>query len=1451
MLNKIIAFSIKNKLIIGILTIALAIFGCYQFTKLPIDAVPDITNNQVQVITVSPSLGAPDIERLITFPIEQANSNIPGLKEIRSFSRFGLSLITIVFNDDVDIYWARQQVTERLKIAEEEIPKGLGTPTLAPVTTGLGEIYQYVLRPEKGYESKYTAIELRTIQDWIVRRQLLGVKGVADVSSFGGRLKQYEIAINPSTLNAHNITVEDVFSALEKNNENAGGGYIEKSSTVLFIRTEGLIQKIDDIKSIVVKSLPNGTPLLLKDIAEVRIGQATRYGAITYNDEGEVAGAVVMMLKGENSSNVIKDVKARIEQIKLTLPKGVILEPFLDRTKMVDSAIGTVTKNLLEGALIVIFILVLFLGNVRAGFLVASVIPLSMLFAIIMMNIFGVSGNLMSLGALDFGLIVDGAVIIVEAVMHSLLHNRKFAGLNRISQDEMDDAVKGSAGKMMNSAVFGQIIILIVYLPIFTLEGIEGKMFMPMAQTVAFALLGAFILSLTYIPMMSAVFLSKTISQDKNWSDRMMDYLIAKQQRLLGRILKFPKTTLATSFALLIISLFVFSNLGGEFIPELPEGDFAVETRVLTGSNIRTSSEACMQSAHVLMEKFPEIEKVVGKTGSGEIPTDPMPMEASDMMIILKDKSQWTSADTWEELSQKMSEALNVIPGVQYSFQYPVAMRFNELMTGAKQDVVCKIFGENLDTLSKYSRLLGETVSKIEGAENLYVEPIDGLPQLIVSYNRSAIAAYGLNIGDVNRVVNISFAGQSCGQVYEDEKRFDLVVRLANEQRQNVEDVRNLLIPTPSGSQVPLYQLADVSIKQSVNQIQRDDAKRRIIVGFNVNSRDVKSVVNDLQQAASKINLPTGYYISYGGAFENLQAAQDRLKLAVPISLLLIFVFLYFAFNSIKHGLIIYSAIPLSAIGGILFLALRGMPFSISAGVGFIALFGVAVLNGIVLIAEFNRLKNDYPDDLLQVVMQGTKHRLRPVLMTAFVASLGFLPMALSHGAGAEVQRPLATVVIGGLLIATLLTLFVIPILYMLFENNQSKNKSNKIVVTIILAMLLSSLNYQDCYSQTTISLQGAIDSAMLNNSVLKTAGLNAVYQKKLIGTSYDIDNTSLNFQTGQYNSSYTDNAFSISQSFKFPTVYAKQKLVQKGIYEESKADVALKEAQIKKEISNVYYQLIYLQQQYELLKEADSLFSNATEKAKLRFETGETDILHYKDAELQRGQINLQLQELVVEQNTILNKFNLLINCNQTYTPDYKAGNNTINFAEIKTATDNHPQLSVYRNQLQTAQRKIQLEKNNLIPQLHFGYNTTTIRGTGADNLFYSRSTRFNSMQFGLGVPLFFQNQQSKIRAAKIQQLQYQEQFDFEKTTLNAQLNWCSDKYKFIYAKVGYFEKNALADNGQLISNANKKFAAGEINYIEWAMLIHHSIEIRSNYTDACYELNRCINELNYLTSK
>ena len=1038
MLNAIIEFSIRNKLIIALGTIALIVFGAYETTKLPIDAVPDITNNQVQIITVAPSFGATDIERLVTFPIEQASSNIPGTLEIRSFSRFGLSLVTIVFDDETDIYWARQQVSERLQKVKDIIPKGIGMPEMGPITTGLGEIYQYVVRPKKGFESRYDATELRTIQDWYVRRQLLGVQGVAEVSSFGGKVKQFEIAINPSQLHAMHLGIDDVFTALENNNQNTGGAYIEKGPTLLFIRSEGLIGSVNDIENVVIKSTNEGIPILLRDVATVSIGHAIRYGAMCYNDEGEVAGAVVMMIKGGNSSEVIKNIKKEIEKIQHTLPEGVIIEPFLDRTKMVNNAISTVSTNLMEGALIVIFILVLFLGNIRAGFLVASMIPLSMLFAIIMMNLFGVSGNLMSLGALDFGLIVDGAVIIVEAVMHQLSHGKKFRGL-RITQKEMDEQVGSSAKKMMNSAVFGQIIILIVYLPILSLQGIEGKMFKPMAQTVAFALLGAFLLSLTYIPMMSSLLINKQIPDAPSKSDIILAKIEKIYQRYLARLLRIPRRIVTLVIAMFILSLITLFTMGGEFIPALEEGDFAVETRLLTGSNLSSSIEYTQKAAGIIKDQFPEVEKVVTKIGSGEIPNDPMPIEAADLMIIMKDKKEWTSASTFPEMAEKMSNAMKQVPGITIGFQYPVQMRFNELMTGARQDVVCKIFGDNLDTLAHYAKVLGTIISNIEGATDLFIEPINGMPQIIIKYNRDIIAQYGLTIAQVNMVINSAFAGYTAGNVYEGEKRFDLVIRMHKPERKSIDDIINLLIPLGNGNQIPLHQLASIESVNGPNQIQRENTKRRIVIGFNIRGRDVQSIVEELQKKVDgTIGFAPGYSITYGGAFENLNDAKARLAIAVPIALILIFILLYFAFSSVKLSMLIYSAIPLSAIGGVFFLSMRGMPFSISAGVGFIALFGVAVLNGIVLVAEFVRLQESGMKNLIRIVLMGTKIRLRPVLMTACVASLGFLPMALSNGSGAEVQRPLATVVIGGLFSATLLTLFVLPILFILFESKNS-----------------------------------------------------------------------------------------------------------------------------------------------------------------------------------------------------------------------------------------------------------------------------------------------------------------------------------------------------------------------------------------------------------------------------
>lgn len=1447
MLNKIIEFSIKNKLIIGLFVLALIGYGIYEVRKLPIDAVPDITNNQVQVITVAPALGAPDVERLITFPIEQVNNNIPGLIELRSFSRFGLSVVTIVFEDDIDIYWARQQVSERLQQAQEQIPKGVGTPVLAPVTTGLGEIYQYTIRPKKGYEDQYNVMELRTIQDWIVRRQLLDVKGVAEVSSFGGYLKQYEVAVIPEKLMAYNITIGDVFTALETNNQNTGGSYIEKGPTILFIRSEGLVGGMEDIRNIVVKNLPNGMPLLIRDVGEVRLGSAPRYGAMTYNGEQEVSGAVVMMLKGENSNEVIKNIKERITQIEKTLPEGVMIDAFLDRTKMVNNSISTVTTNLLEGALIVVFVLVLFLGNFRAGLLVASVIPLSMLFAIILMNTFGVSGNLMSLGALDFGLIVDGAVIIVEAVLHKLSHSKVFKNVNKLTQSEMDEEVKTSASGMMNAAVFGQIIILIVYLPIFTLRGIEGKMFMPMAQTVVFALLGAFLLSLTYIPMMSSLVLSKKISHKTTFSDRMMNHLERFYQKYLTKILRRQKMVLATVLGLFAVAVFIFTRLGGEFIPALPEGDFAVDTRVLPGSNLNTSVEAVSKASEIILEKFPEVEKVVGKTGSSEVPTDPMAVDASDMMIILKPRKEWTSAKTYTELEAKMSAALEALPGVSFGFQYPVNMRFNELMSGARQDVVVKIFGEDLDTLATYATQLGRLSNSVEGSEAVYVESVTGMPQIVIEYNRSAIAQYGLNISDINRVVNAAFAGESSGMVYEGERRFDLVVRLAGEKRKNLEDVRQLLITTPQGAQIPLNTVANVDIVEGPNQIQRDNSQRRIIVGFNVRGRDIQSTVSELQKKVEEqIKLPPGYYITYGGTFENLEAAKDRLYVAVPLALALIFLLLYFAFGSVKQGLLIYSTIPLSAIGGIFALAIRDISFSVSAGIGFIALFGVAVLNGIVLMAEFNRLKKQGYTNLKRIVMMGTKTRLRPVLMTASVASLGFLPMALSTGEGAEVQRPLATVVIGGLLIATFLTLFVLPILYMLTHRKIAVNKK-----LVAMFVVFSVFSFQEMNAQTPITLQQAIDTALANNLSVKTERLRNEYHQKLIKSGTAIPVTDVFGEYGQINGIYNDTRFGISQTINFPTVYKRQKELLTEEWKSSLLNTDVQEAQLKKQVSQVFYTLVYLHHKRELLQKTDTLFAEFLNKATLRFKAGESNVLEKTTAENQRGQMALQLLQLEKDWEIVQLQIQLLLNTEKDFVPMEDADLGIPFLENDSSLLTSHPEIQFLKQQQQIANAVTKSEQSKLLPDLSFGYNLMGMRGMGPDDKLYNSTPQFHSIQIGLGIPVFTGSQKAKINAAKINENIAANEYEWKLKNFENAYHSAFMEYQKFEEMVRYFESTALKNAATITETAEKQFLNGDINYLEWVLLINQAIGIQSDYIEAVKNLNNALAELNFYNNQ
>ncbi len=1037
MFQKLIKFSVENKLTICLLTVALVVWGGWSLSQLPFDSTPDITNNQVQVIAQAPSLGAQEVEQFITTPVEMALANIPRVEERRSISRSGLSVITLVFDDDADIYWARQQVSQQLKEAEEVLPNDKGSVELAPVSTGLGEIYHYTIRAKKGYEDKFSLTDLRTMQDWIVRKQLSGTEGVAEVSGWGGFVKQYEVAVDADRLNASGLTVADIYDALEAGNENTGGSYIEKNSNQYFIRGIGLATSLEDIEKIPVKTVSDA-PILVRDVAEVRFGSATRYGAVTRNGEGEVVAGITLMLKGENFQQVIKNVKERMAQIQKSLPEGVVIEPFIDRTQLVDRVTGTITRNLIEGGLIVVFILVLFLGNYRAGLVVASVIPLSMLFAFGMMKLFGVGGNLMSLGAIDFGLIVDGAVIIVEAVCHHIAIGRdKYQGA-RLTQKQMDDEVLLSASKIRKSAAFGEIIIMTVYLPLLTLVGIEGKMFRPMALTIFFAILGAFILSLTYVPMASAMFLSKASTHKPNLSDRLIEKLRSWYLPVITKSLDWSKTLIASMVVLFLISLFVFSRLGGEFIPSLEEGDFAAEVSMAQGTSLSQMVTTTTQAEKILKSQFPEVKQAVTRIGSAEIPTDPMPVERADLLISLIPKAEWTSAKTTEELMEKMEAALSVIPGMEVEMTQPIQMRNNELITGIRQDVAIKIYGNDLDVLEASANKVASLIKRVDGITEPFVEQVQGLPQIQVKYDRDRLARYGISISTANRVLEAAFAGRRTGYVFEEDRRFDMVVRIDDALRNDVASLEELYLPLPDGGTVPLRQVADISFEDAPAQVTHEDGERRIYVGFNVRGRDVQSTVEEIQQILDKgLKLPAGYYYNYGGQFQNLRQATDRLLVAVPLALLVIICLLYATLKNLRETLFVFSAIPLSAIGGVWTLWLRDMPFSISVGVGFIALFGVAVLNGIVLIGQFNTLEKEGVADVRKRVVEGCMLRLRPVVMTALVASLGFLPMALSTGDGAEVQRPLATVVIGGLLTATILTLVVLPSIYKTFTKHQ------------------------------------------------------------------------------------------------------------------------------------------------------------------------------------------------------------------------------------------------------------------------------------------------------------------------------------------------------------------------------------------------------------------------------
>lgn len=1459
MLNKIIKFSINNKLVIGLFTLALIIWGAWSLKQLPIDAVPDITNNQVQVITLTPSLATQEVERLISFPVEQTMATIPEIEQVRSISRFGLSVVTIVFHDDVDIYWARQQVNEKLTEAKNNIPPGLGNPEISPISTGLGEIYQYVIHPKPGFEKKYDARELRSIQDWIVRRQLLGTPGIAEVNSFGGLLKQYEIALDPDKLRSFSLSISDVFDALEENNENTGGAYIDKKPNAYFIRSEGLVGSIEDIQKIVVKNNSNGIPVLIKDIATVQIGNSIRYGALTRatkESQGEAVGGIVMMLKGANANNVVKLVQNKIDRINKTLPEGVVVEPYLDRSALVNRAIGTVGKNLIEGALIVIFVLVLFLGNFRAGLVVASVIPLAMLFAISLMNVFGVSGNLMSLGAIDFGLIVDGAVIIVEATMHILSSNK----LGRaFTQKEMDDNVEQSAVRMMSAAAFGQIIILIVYLPILALVGIEGKMFGPMAQTVSFAILGAFLLSLTYVPMVSSLFLSKKTSHKKNFSDKMMDFFQKIYSPIIHGALKRRLLVVVSSVVLLIISIVIFMRMGGEFIPTLEEGDFAIETRLLTGSSLSQTIDKVNQASKILVDKFPEVKEVIGKVGAAEIPTDPMPMEATDLTVILKDKKEWTSAHSRDELAEKMTKALEDIPGVTFGVSQPIQLRSNELISGVRQDIGIKVFGDDLQKLTELSQQIGKIVSSVEGAKDLYLEQATGLPQIVVNINRDQVARYGLSIGKINQAISAAFAGSSAGLVYEGERRYDLVVRLSQENRKDISDVRNIYISAPNGEQVPLSQLASVEFQVGPNQIQREDTKRRIIVGLNVRGRDIASVVTEIEQKIEqKIKLPAGYYITYGGQFENLQAAKQRLSIAVPAALLLILLLLYFSFGSVKQSILIFSAIPMAAIGGVFALLIRGMPFSISAGVGFIALFGVAVLNGIVLITEFNRLKKKNVYGLKEVVIKGTAIRLRPVLMTAAVASLGFLPMAISSAAGAEVQKPLATVVIGGLLTSTLLTLIVLPVLYTYFETFRRRKKKSMPVVTMVILLMTSILfisqkanAQEDLKINTPITMEQAINFAIQNNQGVKSSSLLINKQQALKGASFDLGKTNINAEYGQINGLRNDNSFNIQQNIAYPGLYVKRGNLADAQIRSAELNLSVTKKALSYQVKSAFTQLTYYLALQKLYENQDTIYKNFLRAATYRYQAGETNLLEQKTAETQYNEVINQKAKNQSNVTIYTSEIQKLLNSNQTIQVADTLKKISWDENIMDSTINSNPILALQRQEIELADKRIGVVKAEAGPDFNIGYFNQSIIGNytvNGQNQYYGTGDRFQGVQAGVSIPIFFKPYSSRIKAAKIEKQVAQSDFNFFETDLSSQFKQAYQDMLKDSKSLDYYQNSALPNANLILKQSQIAFQSGEIGYVEYLQALRTYSDIKFNYLQTVNDYNQSVFTLQYL---
>lgn len=1425
MFKAIVHFSIQKKLFVGLTTLFLLLGGIYAMMTLPIDAVPDITNNQVQIVTVSPTLAPQEVEQLITMPIEIAMSNIMNVEEIRSVSRFGLSLVTVVFKESVPTLDARQLINEQIQTVAGEIPTELGTPELMPITTGLGEIYQYVLSVEPGYEEKYDAMELRTIQDWIVKRQLSGIPGIVEINSFGGYLKQYEVAVDPDALYSLNITIGEVFEALNRNNQNTGGSYIEKINKAYYIRSEGMIGKIKDIERIVITNR-GGIPIHISDVGSVRFGSAKRFGAMTKDGEGECVGGIAMMLKGANANVVTKELEARVERVQKMLPEGVRVEPYLNRSELVDRNISTVIRNLIEGALIVFIVLIIFLGNVRAGLIVASVIPLAMLFAFILMRVFGVSANLMSLGAIDFGIVVDGSIVILEGIL-AHIYSRRLMG-RTLSAEEMDREVEAGAGHVARSATFAVLIILIVFFPLLTLTGIEGKYFTPMAKTLVFCIIGALILSLTYVPMMASLFLKRTISSKPTFADRFFGKLNGVYRRTLHFCLRHIWGTIACSFAALAVSLFLFTRLGAEFIPTLDEGDFAMQMTLPAGSSLTHSIELSKQAEETLMKNFPEIKHVVAKIGTAEVPTDPMAVEDADIMIVMKPFKEWTSASSRAEMVEKMKASLEPITGAEFNFSQPIQLRFNELMTGAKADIAIKLYGEDMAELYKKAKEASLFVEQVPGAADVIVEQAMGLPQLVVHYDRAKIARYGMNIEELNTIIRTAYAGEAAGVVFENERRFDLVLRLDNDKVADL-NLDKLFVRTAEGIQIPVSEVATIELVNGPLQINRDATKRRIVIGVNVRDADIQKVVRTIQETLDKhIKLEPGYYFEYGGQFENLQNAIDTLTIVIPVALSLILLLLFFAFKSVTYSLVVFSTVPLSLIGGILALWLRGLPFSISAGVGFIALFGVAVLNGILMINHFNNLRKQtkYQMTTNRILAKGCPHLLRPVFLTGLVASLGFVPMAIAKSAGAEVQRPLATVVIGGLIVSTILTLIIIPVFYRLV-NSSAAWKRQRWLKRLLPFLLFLGILFPT-HAQQTVSLEEAVTIALENHPRLKTAMASIERSRASRGESWEVSPTTFNYSWGQINGeTRNDNQMEITQSLGslLPPFY-KNALVNRQVATgEYYRDLVKKEITAEVKRAWAYYQ--YAFHLCALYKEQIEWAGRLRKASQLRYEQGDITLLERNMSSTLVADLQTRLSQAEEELQLATRRFSWTCYSDSPLLPmDTTLVLFPARVAEI-APSDIH--LNYFRSVADEKKAMLRIERSRFFPELSVGYVRQKIAPLSG----------LDSWMVGISFPVLFFPQHSRVRQAKIDSYIARTEAESNIRQLNNKVEELSVALRKEGEHIRYYTTGALPEAEALLKSATVQFKENETDITQFVQSLNAAREIRRGYIEAVYAYN------------